>query len=105
MESVRVCVVGQTRARKASNSKSVPVRVSSRVRKEMAALYDNECKQCAHRMYASMKCKDESIRRKAHNDYRSICRRKRAAWLESRMIEIEYVLHEDRANLWQLVDR
>ena len=83
MESLRICVLGHVRTHSKRNSASV--RVSSRIRKDRAAWYDHECKQYARRMYASIKSKDESFKRKMHNDYRCICRRKRAAWLESRM--------------------
>ena len=52
-----------------------------------------------------MKCNDHELKKKAHNEYRDICRRKRALWLESRLHEIEHVLHQDKSNMWFVVDK
>jgi len=109
MECVRTSIVGEQRARsdrvsRPSRERKPARNKNKKKRQHVGEWYDNECKKIAKSMYDSMKCGDNDHKRKVHNEYRSLCRRKRARWLSDRMSAIDRVLLVDKSQMWRTVD-
>ena len=107
MDSVRACLVDVSNERPRRRGQKAKACIRARRkgnRMHKQAWYDSECKSAAKVMHASTKWSDSTQRQRVCNAYRSLCRRKREAWLAERLREVDHVLNEDKSQMWVTVN-